>query len=627
MVKRKIRGAPKLPSKQLAILAVCRFAEPVALTSVFPYLPEMIESFGVEKKDVAKWAGITSAVFSLSQCMTAIVWGRASDRFGRKPSILVALTCTMICGIAWGMSTSLPMAITVRALSGGCNGNVGIIRTMVAEMVPEKELQPRAFSIMPLVWSLGSIFGPSFGGFFAKPAENLPGLFGNNKFLIKFPFALPNIVASVFFLTGITTGFLFLKETLETRKHKTDYGLEMGKKLLVAIKFFRPGSKPQPFRRFSSSHDPSASLLRPTSAGSDTSRTQEETFTQKHQKPALPRPALSEVFTRQSVINLMAYTFLALHSVAYDQLLPIFMHHPRQVPDETNTHLPFKFSGGFGIKSSRIGTMFTVYGVIGCFIQFLVFPPTARKFGVLNCFKCCAVAFPIICFATPYTALIQRPLVQQAAMFGIMIIKCFAVIFAFPCSIILLTNSAVSLRILGTLNGVAVSISAIGRAIGPAMGGAAFTWGLEKGYVITPWWLLGTISIIGAIPIWHLVEMEGFNKSSDVSDDEEESLLDPIDEDRDGEILEGDEVLAFDDDEEALDVVNGDGLRKVHRGKHEEDEQTQGIHYRRLSHETARRMTSPIGLREPVGPGGGRRLSNGLAASNMGRGTGGTSFS
>lgn len=88
---------------------------------------------------------------------------------------------------------------------------VGIIRTMVAEMVPERELQPRAFSIMPLVWSLGSIFGPSFGGFFANPADNMPGLFGNNKFLIKFPFALPNIVASVLFMVGISTGFLFLK--------------------------------------------------------------------------------------------------------------------------------------------------------------------------------------------------------------------------------------------------------------------------------------------------------------------------------------------------------------------------------------------------------------------------------
>lgn len=114
---------------------------------------------------------------------------------------------------------------------------------------------------------------------------------------------------------------------------------------------------------------------------------------------------------------------------------------------------------------------FTMYGICGCFIQFLVFPPTARYFGVLKCFKACAVTFPFICFLTPYTALIQDSTHQQAAMFSIMVVKCFTVIFAFPCSIILLTNSAVSLRVLGTLNGVAVSISAVGRAVGPALGG------------------------------------------------------------------------------------------------------------------------------------------------------------
>lgn len=82
---------------------------------------------------------------------------------------------------------------------------------MVAEMVPEKVLQPKAFSIMPLVWSIGSVFGPAFGGFFAKPAEQYPSLFGNIEFLKKFPFALPNLVACVFFTLSVITAALFLE--------------------------------------------------------------------------------------------------------------------------------------------------------------------------------------------------------------------------------------------------------------------------------------------------------------------------------------------------------------------------------------------------------------------------------
>jgi MFS family permease len=102
---------------------VARFAEPLALTSVFPYLPEMIKSFGVDEKDVAKWAGLTGAIFSVSQSITAVPWGKASDRIGRKPIILIGLVSTMICFLAWGMSTSLSMAIAVRAIMGGGNGN------------------------------------------------------------------------------------------------------------------------------------------------------------------------------------------------------------------------------------------------------------------------------------------------------------------------------------------------------------------------------------------------------------------------------------------------------------------------------------------------------------------------
>ena len=87
---------------------------------------------------------------------------------------------------------------------------------MVAELVPEKELQPRAFSIMPLVWSIGSVFGPAFGGFFARPAEHYPGLFGNIEFFKKYPFALPNLMACFVFFISFMTGLLFLEVRAQT---------------------------------------------------------------------------------------------------------------------------------------------------------------------------------------------------------------------------------------------------------------------------------------------------------------------------------------------------------------------------------------------------------------------------
>ncbi|KAI1638743.1 major facilitator superfamily domain-containing protein [Biscogniauxia mediterranea] len=524
----KNRHPPKLPAKQLAILAVARFAEPLSFTSVFPYLPEMIASFGVEKKEVAKWAGMTSAVFSLAQSVTAVPWGRASDRLGRKPVIMMGLFCTMTCFLIWGVSTSLPMAIVIRAIMGASNGNVGIIRTMVAEMVPEKELQPRAFSIMPLVWSIGSIFGPAFGGLFAKPAEQFPSVFGNSQFFKTYPFALPNIMGSVIFLISMTTGILFLQETLQSKRHSRDWGLVLGQRITEAFRE-KPHRREQHPRRFSfQDAEASAPLLQVDQAAKPT-----QPLTQELEIKKSTPPPMHMIFSRQSIVNLVAYTFLALHSVAYDQVLPVFLNYPEQEHTPSNTSLPFVFSGGFGLTSGRIGSIFTIYGIVCGLIQFLIFPPLCTHFGVLNCFKACVVTFPLVYLVTPFTVLIANAGTRYAALLVIMTVKAFAVIIGFPCTTILLTNSATSLAILGTLNGFATTFSALGRASGPAMAGAAFTWGVKKGIIGVPWWILAVIAAIGAIPAWFIVEGDGpsgaasscaseYGDESAIEDDEDE---------------------------------------------------------------------------------------------------------
>ncbi|KAI0000720.1 major facilitator superfamily protein [Xylariaceae sp. FL0662B] len=487
----------------------------------------MIASFGVEKKEVAKWAGATSCVFSLAQSLTAVPWGRASDRFGRKPIIMSGLLCTMIGFLIWGMSTNLPMAVAVRAIMGACNGNVGIIRTMVAEMVPEKELQPKAFSIMPLVWSIGSVFGPAFGGLFANPAVQWPGLFGNSQFHKAFPFALPNIMAAVIFMISVTTGLLFLKETLHSKRHSRDWGLIIGHRITGAFKE-HPRRRDNRLRRYSfQDAEASAPLL--TSGA--TPRTPNPNIIETKIEKSAP-PSMRSVFNRQSVINLVSYTFLALHSVAYDQVLPVFLNYPRQAHTPENTSLPFVFSGGFGLASGHIGTIFTLYGIVCGLIQFLVFPMLCARFGVLACFKACVVTFPVVYMLTPFTVLIEDGTTRYAALLVVMVVKAFAVIVGFPCTTILLTNSATSLSILGTLNGFATTFSALGRASGPFITGLAFTWGVKHGVVGLPWWILAALAALGAVPAWMIVEGDGpSGASTNNSDDEEDTEVDDDEDD------------------------------------------------------------------------------------------------
>lgn len=595
----------------------------------------MIESFDVPTDKIAQWAGTTSAIFSLSQSLTGIWWGRASDRFGRKPTILFGLICTMTSSILFGFSKTLVCALLARAFGGLANGNVGTIRTAVAELVPQKELQPRAFSIMPMVWSIGSILGPSFGGALVHPNERFPVLFHDSSFFRQNPFCLPGLVAGIFFLVGILAGFLYLQETLETKKHRKDYGLMLGSALT------RSCTRPKGRLRKSKSWNPADEDESRPFLGSDADREPGTPLSRtRPTKQHFPRkePGYREVFSRQSSINLCAYTLLAMHSVAYDQLLPVFLHHPEQGINDSDVALPFKFAGGFGINSGRIGALSTIYGVFGMVVQLTVFPPLARKFGVLQCFKYTVLSFPAIYLLTPFTSLLPTLFTKQTVLLTLMLCKGWLCVFAFPCSTILLTNSAVSLRILGTLNGVSTSISAIGRAAGPALCGFAFSIGVDRGYIIMPWWLLTIIAILAAIPVFWLVEMEGFGSKDDGEADSDEEIDDEEEEEGEERIAHGrtndtsptrgptlrktaphadlmNETAIFDDPDDILEAANP--LRKT---------TSHSMSTGRRPSRRGSKTLPPIGMGEGIIPRGARRLSSDLGATRSGLGTGAIAF-
>ncbi|KAH8161343.1 hypothetical protein CIB48_g6892 [Xylaria polymorpha] len=479
---------PKLPVQQLAILAVARFAEPLAMTSVYPYLPEMIASFGVERKDVAKWAGATSAVFSLAQSVTAVPWGRASDTF------------------VWGMSTSLTMlspfvafkAHVMETNNGGRNGP-----------------GPRT--------STNGILHHAFSLEYRSVRRQL--------LLQEVSFRLAQHLRRHRFPSLLVDGDTIPERDVAKQATFPRLGPHPRAAHHRGIQR-NPLRRQQKLRRYSLQDAELAPLLQ----ADGTSPRAARCGTRFEKRVA---PSMSAVFTRQTVINLVAYTFLALHSVAFDQVLPVFLNYPQQEHTPENTFPPLFFSGGFGLNSRRIGTIFTFYGIISGAIQFLLFPLLCARFGVLKCFRVCVLTFPIVYFVLPFTVLIEDVKMRYGLLMALMVVKAFAVIVGFPCSTILLTNSAASLSILGTLNGFATTFSALGRASGPALAGVAFSWGVKNNMIGVPWWILGIIAAVGAFPVWMIVEGEGPKAESEDSSDAEDTDDTRVEED----------AIVFDDDD------------------------------------------------------------------------------
>jgi MFS family permease len=133
----KIRDPDQFPTTQLFLLgthprinfkyfhrltpflAIVRLAEPIALTSIFPYAFPLVKRFHVgNESDASFYAGLLISAFALAESLTGMYWGGLSDRVGRKPVLLLGCVGTMLSMIMVGFSSNIGMALVGRALGG-----------------------------------------------------------------------------------------------------------------------------------------------------------------------------------------------------------------------------------------------------------------------------------------------------------------------------------------------------------------------------------------------------------------------------------------------------------------------------------------------------------------------------
>ncbi|KAH9882846.1 hypothetical protein J1614_000212 [Plenodomus biglobosus] len=209
-----------LPKTQVFLLCLTAVAGPIAFFSIFPYINFMIEKIGnVEKEDVGFYSGLIESLFSATQMCVMILWGRASDRFGRKPVLVLSLLGMSAATTLFGMSSNLWQMIVFRCIAGVFAGTVVTVRAMLSE-ISTKQTQARAFSLFSFAGNLGIFLGPLIGGALETPADKYPSTFGKIQFFHQYPYALPNmVISSIALLAAITTIF-FVKETLHIHRNK-----------------------------------------------------------------------------------------------------------------------------------------------------------------------------------------------------------------------------------------------------------------------------------------------------------------------------------------------------------------------------------------------------------------------
>jgi MFS family permease len=213
----------KIPAKLFVLMATA-FVDMVGLLMIIPLLPFYVMKLGGTgfevmgtRVGVGLISGLIVSAFTVAQLVSAPMWGRFSDRFGRRPALLIALGASAIAYLVFGFATSLWLLLLSRVIQGAGGGTVGVIQAYVADAT-EPENRARALGWLSAATNLGVALGPVVGT--ASVALGEIDLFPGGA-TVRMGNAAPGIVAALICVLNMVFASKYL---LESRQDHEAHG-------------------------------------------------------------------------------------------------------------------------------------------------------------------------------------------------------------------------------------------------------------------------------------------------------------------------------------------------------------------------------------------------------------------
>ncbi|EDQ86692.1 uncharacterized protein MONBRDRAFT_28003 [Monosiga brevicollis MX1] len=183
---------------------------------VFPFLAFMTADFfpDLHATQLGRYAGFLGGAFHMGALSGSVLWGAASDRYGRRPMMLLGICGTFVTILLFGLSKSFYMAVAMRFCWGFLNGNVGIAKAYLSEVCDESN-QARGYSVIGLCAGIGRLLGPGVGAFFSRPAETLPMF--DTPFWRHYPYFLPCCIGALMCAVSFALAYIYLEETVRPK--------------------------------------------------------------------------------------------------------------------------------------------------------------------------------------------------------------------------------------------------------------------------------------------------------------------------------------------------------------------------------------------------------------------------
>ncbi len=142
---------------------VTAFVDMLGLIIVYPLLPFYATRLGAN----AAMVGALVAAFSVAQLVSAPLWGRLSDRYGRRPAILTGLLVSAVAYVIFAFAGTIWLLFLSRIIQGLGGGTIGVVQAYVADISVEKD-RAKALGWLSAVTSLGAVVGPAIGSLLVR---------------------------------------------------------------------------------------------------------------------------------------------------------------------------------------------------------------------------------------------------------------------------------------------------------------------------------------------------------------------------------------------------------------------------------------------------------------------------
>src|ERR1700704_5566960 len=217
------REVRKIPAKLFTLMATA-FVDMVGLLMILPLLPFYVKTLGGSGINIlglhfgiGTIIGFIVASFTVAQLLSAPMWGRFSDRVGRRPTLLIALGASAIAYLIFGFAHSLFLLFLSRIVQGAGGGTVGVIQAYVADSTPPQD-RARALGWLSATTNLGVALGPVLGSFAITLGKHdlTPG-----PGTLYMGHSAPGIMAAALCLLNIAFAARYLTESRELIEHST----------------------------------------------------------------------------------------------------------------------------------------------------------------------------------------------------------------------------------------------------------------------------------------------------------------------------------------------------------------------------------------------------------------------